>query len=189
MATITENNQNIQNSRAVKPNGVARIKGLVQRFAVCWEAHPEQAVVTVLDPKEQAARVKRELRKIGFSLELYGTPEAGAENVSAGCNYCRRVQSALQEIADWILPREEHQCMYEVEIDTQSLSYSRVRADRPDVRVTIQILHQNNWDQPIDKWEVGCLEDMQRALRDLGACEGAWRPLSCESAVGQVPTR
>lgn len=176
MATITENNQNIQNSQGVEPNGVARIKSLVQRFAVCWEAHPEQAVVTV-DQKGQALGVKRELRKIGFSVELYGTPELGAENVSPGCNHCRRVQSALQEIADWVLPREEHQCMYEVEIDTQSLSYSRVRSDRPDVRVTIQILHGNNWDQPIDECEVCCLEDMQRALRDLGACEVAWRPL------------
>jgi hypothetical protein len=142
MATITENNQNIQNSRSAEPNGLARIKGLVQQFAACSEAHPEQVVVTVPDQKGQAPGVKRELRKIGFSLEFYGTPEPGAENVSPGRNHCRRVQSALKEIADWVLPREEHQCMYEVEIDTQSLSYSRVRADRPDVRVTIQIFHQ-----------------------------------------------
>ena len=176
MATIIKNDQNMQNSQGVEPNGVARIRSLVQRFAVCWEAHPEQAVVTVLDPKEHGPRVKRELRKIGFSLELCGTPEPGAENVSPGCNHCRRVQSALKEIADWILPREERQCMYEVEIDTQSLSYSRVRADRPDVRVTVQILHEDNWDQPIDECEECCLKDMERALRELGACPGAWSP-------------
>jgi RNA polymerase sigma-70 factor (ECF subfamily) len=69
MATITENDQNIQEARAFEPIGLARIKGLVQQFAVCWEAHPEQAVVTVLDPKGQAPRAKVELRKIGFSLE------------------------------------------------------------------------------------------------------------------------
>ena len=177
MATITENNQNIQSPRVVEPNGVARIKSLIQRFAVCWETHPEQAVVTVLDPKERAPRVKRELRKIGFSLELYGTPEPGTENVSPGCNHCRRVQWALKEIADWVLPREEHQCTYEVEIDTQSLSYSRVRADRPDVRVTIQIFHRSNWEQPIDEYEQNGLKDMERALHELGACHGAWTSL------------
>ena len=42
MATIAENDQNIQNSQGPQPNGLARIKGLLQRFAVCWEAHPEQ---------------------------------------------------------------------------------------------------------------------------------------------------
>lgn len=174
MATITANDQNIQNSRGVEPSALARIKGLVQQFAVCWEAHPEQAAVTVLDPKGQAPRAKTELRKIGFSLELYGTPESAAKNVLPGCHDCVRAQSALKEIADWILPREERQCMYEVDADTQSLSYSRVRADRPDIRVTIQILHRSNWDQPIDEYEECCLKDMERALHEIGACEGAW---------------
>ena len=148
----------------------------MQRFAVCWEAHPEQAVVTVLDPKEQTPRVKRELRKIGFSLELCGTPEPGAENVSPGGNHCRRVQSALKEIADWVLPREDGRCVCEVQMEPQSLISSRVRADRPDVRVAIQILHRSNWDMPIDECEECCLRDMERALYQVGACEGAWSP-------------
>jgi hypothetical protein len=177
MATITENDQDLQNSRGFEPSGLARIKRFVQQFAVCWEAHPEQAVVTALDPKEQAPRVKKELRKIGFALELYGTPDSGAENVSPGSSRCRKVQSALEEIARWILPRELRRCMYEIEMGSQSLSYSRVRADRPDVCVTIQILHRNHWDQPIDECEELCLKDMERALLEVGACEGAWRPL------------
>jgi hypothetical protein len=176
MTTITENDHNAQNSPGADPSRLARIKSLVQRFAVCWEAHPEQAVVTVPDLKGQAPRVKRELRKIGFSLELYGTPEPGLDNASPGGDPCRRVESALKEIAHWILPRQQRQCMYEVEID-QSLSHSRVRADRPDVCVTIQIVHRNNWDQPIDECEESCLKDMERALDELGACDGAWRPL------------
>ena len=56
----------------------------------------------------------------------------------------------------------------------QSLIYSRQRADRPDVRLTIQILHRDHWDQPIDECEERCLKDMEQALRELGACEGAW---------------
>jgi hypothetical protein len=174
MATVTEHDQNIQNSRGVEPNGVARIKSLVQQFAVCWEAHPEQVVVSVLDPKAQAPRVKRELRKIGFSLALCGTPEPGAENVSPGCHDCLGVQSSLEQIARWILPREERQCMYEIRTEPQSLIYSRMRADRPDVRLTITIFHRNNWDQPIDECQEYCLKDMEQALHEVGACEGAW---------------
>ena len=176
MTTVSGNGQNIQNSRGLEPNGLARIKGLVQQFAVCWEAHPEQAVVTVMGPKDQAPRSRAELRKIGFSLELYGTPAPGVENVSPGSDHCRRVQWALKEIADWILPREDGGCVYEVQMEPQSLVSSRVRADRPDVRVTIQILHRSNWDMPIDECEECCLRDMERALHEVGACEGAWSP-------------
>lgn len=174
MATIPANDQNIQSSQGLQPNGLARIKGLVQRFAVCWEAHPEQAVVTVLDPKDQVRRAKAELRKIGFSLELYGTPESGAKSVSPEYHHCPGVQSSLEQIARWILPREERQCMYEIRTEPQSLIYSRIRADRPDVRLTITILHRNNWDQPIDECEEYCLKEMERALHEVGACEGAW---------------
>ena len=172
MITIAENDQNIQNLQGLQPNGLARIKGLVQRFRVCWEVHPEQALVKVVDSKH--ALVNRELRKIGFSLELYGTSEPGTEHVSPGCSHSRRLQAGLKEIADWILPREKRACIYEVEIDIQSLIYSRQRADRPDVRLTIQILHGDHWDQPIDECEELCLKDMDQALRELGACEGAW---------------
>jgi hypothetical protein len=174
MATIPANDQKTQSSQGFQPNGLARIKGLVQRFAVCWEAHPEQAVVKVLDPKGQAPRAKAELRKIGFSLELYGTPESGAKSVSPGYDHCPGVQSSLEQIARWILPREEFQCMYEIRTEPQSLIYSRIRADRPDVRLTITIFHRNNWDQPIDECEEYCLKEMERALHEVGACEGAW---------------
>lgn len=174
MATIAENDQNIRNAQGLRPNGLAKIRGMVQRFAVCWEAHPEQAIVTVPDPKDQVRRAKGELRKIGFSLELYGTPESRAENVSPGCHHCLRVQSALEQIAHWILPREERQCMYDIRAEPQSLIYSRMRADRPDVRLTITILHRNHWDQPIAECEECCLKDMERALQEVGASEGAW---------------
>lgn len=173
MTAITNKDQTIRNSQAV---GLSKIKDLVQRFKVCWEVHPEQALVTWMDLKEKGPRVNRELRKIGYSLELYGTPEPGAEQLSPGCHDCRAVESALKEIAEWILPREERQCqcLCEVQVDTQALTYSRMRADRPDIRVTIQILHRNNWEQPIDECEEGCLKDVERALQELGACNGAW---------------
>ena len=193
MAAITDNDENFRNSHDLGPLDPSRIKDLVQRFKVCWEAHPEQALVTVMDPKEKEKEKNkkekegdknpsshRELRNIGFSLELYGTPEPGAEDVLPGSDHCRRAESALKEIAAWILCREESQCkcIYEVQGHTESLSYSPVRGNRADILVTIQILHRDNWDQPIDECEACSLKDKERALHELGACNGGWRPLS-----------
>lgn len=162
-------NRDIHNageSESSVPSDFTRIKDLIQRFRVCWEAHPEQVLTT--------SHSQKEIRKIGFALELYGTHEPGAHQVRPGCKNCRRVQSALMEIANWILPREKRPSFYEVDMDTQSLSYSRSRGDRPDVRLTIQILHRNDWDRPIDECEMRCLKEMEQALGELGACQGTW---------------
>ena len=174
------NNQNSWGLEEPESSRLNVIRDLVRRFAVCWEAHPEQAVVTVLDPKQNERRFRRKIREIGFSLELCGTPEPWAKNVSPGGDDFRRVQSALKEIAEWILPREQRKCIFQIETELPSLHYSPVRKNRPDVCVTIQILHRNNWDQPIDDCEDSCLNEMERVLHELGACKGAWRPLLCK---------
>jgi hypothetical protein len=63
MAAIVENDQNIRNLQVLQPNGLTKIKSLVQRFAVCWEAHSEQTIVTVLDPNDQVPRVRQSYEK------------------------------------------------------------------------------------------------------------------------------
>lgn len=141
------------------------LKDMVQRFRVCWEVSPERALVD------------KKIQSIGFSLQLYGTHEPGTQHVTPGCEHCRRVQAALRKIADSILPREQRISRYEVTTDSRSLSYSHKRGDRPDVRVTIQILHRGGWDQPVDECEALCLKDMEQALSELGACKDVWRSL------------
>lgn len=170
-----KDDRNIRGLEQPEPSRLNVLRDLVQRFAVRWEAHPEQAVVTVLDPKQKERRFRRKIREIGFALELYGTPEPWATNVSPGGGDCRTVQSALKEIAEWILPREKRKCTFQIEMESQSLQYSPIRKNRPDIRVSIQILHPNNWDQPIDECEESCLNDMVRALHALGAREDEWR--------------
>jgi hypothetical protein len=98
-------------------------------------------------------------------------PESSLLSVIRG----RRVQSALKEIAEWILPREQRKCTFQIETESQSLHYLPVRKNRPDARVSIRILHRNNWDQPIDECEQSCLNNMVRALLALGARENEWR--------------
>ena len=136
---------------------------LVQRFRVCWEVDPE------------SASVNNELRKIGFSLQLFGTNELGTDDISPGGERCIVIQSALKTIIHSILPKDERLSKYEVTVDSQSLSYSHQRGDRPDVGATIRILHRGPWDEPIDDCQERCLKDMQQALGELGAFEGAWQ--------------
>jgi hypothetical protein len=159
----TENSSDRKQTELSESAALSRTKELVQRHKVCWEAYPEQALLS------------SEIRKIGFSLELYGTHEPGVDHVSPGCEHCTNVKSALKEIAQWILPREKRESLYQVEIENQTLSYAQERGDRPDVRATVRIVHRHGWEQPIDECEVRCLKEMKQSLCEIGACKGAWR--------------
>ncbi len=135
---------------------------LVNRYQVCWEVFPEYLMV---NGKE---------RQVGFELELTGTPEAGTDHVGPGCPACRRVYAALHAVADWILPKDERPSRYEVGPYEQALRYSAVRALRPDVTLSVKIVHRRGFDLPVDQCEVHCLEEMKQRLKQLGACERQW---------------
>jgi hypothetical protein len=70
MSTIN-NDQNIRGLEEPESSRLMVIRDLVQRFTVCWEAHPEQAVVAVPDTKRNERRFRRKIREIGFSIELW----------------------------------------------------------------------------------------------------------------------
>ena len=142
------------------------IKDLVQEFKVCWEVHPEYALVPGNPGKSGD---NRKLREIGFSFELYGTLEAKTDELSEGSSEFEKVVSALGAIAHSILPRGRTACSFAVEIDSQEVRYSGLRGNRPDVRAIIHVLHRNNWDNPIDPLEECCVKDMETALETLGA--------------------
>jgi hypothetical protein len=156
--------RNPKDSQPFEATDLSKLKDLVQRFRVCWELYPEQVLTG------------GEIRKVGFALELYGTHEPGTGHVDPGCDHCRTVQSALNDIAGWILPREERPSTYEVSVNGQGLSYSPARGNRPDVQVTIRIHHRGDFEQPVDECELRCLKEMQKALSELGACKGGWWP-------------
>lgn len=141
----------------------AVLRELVQRHWVCWEVWPECALVA------------GQKRQIGFALELSGTHEPGVEHPTPGCRHCRKVFAALQTIAVYILPREERPSWYEIEPFQSSLHYSPGRRNRPDVSLTIRIMHRNHFEQPVDECELRCLAEMKQRLRDLGASEGRYK--------------
>ncbi len=135
---------------------------LVKRYQVCWEVWPEHLMVEGAE------------RQVGFELELSGT-EPGIDHMPPGSLSCQRIYGSLHAVADWILPKEERAAVYEVGSYEQALRYSAVRDGRPDVVLSVKILHRQGYDQPVDQCEVRCLEEMEQRLTQLGACQSQWR--------------
>lgn len=142
---------------------VDTLRETVARYRVCWDVWPEFALV------------KGKRMQIGFELELSGTHEPGVEHPSPGCEHCQRVFLGLVEIADWIQPKERRLSRYEIEPYQQTLRYSQRRNSRPDVSLSLRILHREDGLQPVDPCEERCLDEMEHRLGEIGACKGSWR--------------
>jgi hypothetical protein len=74
------------------------------------------------------------------------------------------------------LPEERRPSKYELSPFDQSIRYSHMRKDRPDVLLTITISHRNHPMECIDECEVRCLNEIKPQLRDIGAEQRAWNP-------------
>lgn len=142
---------------------LTRMKDLVQRFRVCWDTLPEYSIV------------RHEKRQIGFALDLYGTHEAGVEHPQPGCSHCQRVYDGLRQLAAWALPKERRPSSYEISSFDHSIGYSPAHGNRPEVIVTIRILHGGGGlDDPVDPCEIRCLREIEGRLTELGVCRGRW---------------
>jgi len=139
------------------------LRMLVQDHRVCWEVLPEKIPV-----KDEAPL------KIGFDLMLYGTHEEG-EHPTPGCEKCKQIYRDLRKIANWVLPKEERPSRYEISIYDSAIRYNRMRGSRPDVGLTIKILHRSEYDRPVDECEIACLNEMKTKLSSLGAQERYWK--------------
>ena len=132
---------------------------LVHRHKVCWEVWPEVCA-------------GNHHQQIGYELELFGSDEE-IEDFSPCCRECVRIGAALRSIADGITELSDD-VRTEVVFGGQSLTYSPTRGNRPDVTLSIRILHRSAYENPLDQSERAYLEKMKARLRDLGACEHSW---------------
>lgn len=138
------------------------LQTLVKAHQVCWEVLPEQIPVVEDRP-----------RQVGFDLMLYGT-HAPEDHPFPGCEKCQIIYKDLRKIAKWILPKDKRTSRYEIEIFDRAIRYDHARGNRPDVSLTVKILHRSDFDQPVDECEVQCLTDMKTKLSKLGVKEGRW---------------
>ena len=139
------------------------LKELAQRFKVCWKVWPEY--IFVGDQK----------RQVGYELELAGTHEAEVAHPEPGSEHCQHVYDALRQIAEYIIPREGRPSAYEIGPFDRSIRYWPLHSNRPDVMLTIRLVHRHGYEQPLNECEDRCLKEMEARLRDLGACRLQWR--------------
>jgi hypothetical protein len=138
-------------------NGLAE---LVRRYQVCWEVWPEHTVVG------------QKSRQVGFELELLGS-DKGMSEFDPGCPQSAEIHAALEAVARSILENDE-QVRFQIDHNGQSLCYSPARKNRPDVTLSIKILHRTGFENPVDESERNYLEKTKARLRQLGACEHQW---------------
>ena len=141
-----------------------RLRAFARLHRVCWEVLPEQFV-----------REPGQLLQVGFSLMLYGAHDRDTDHPLPGCEQCKIIYRHLREIAEWIVPKAERLSRYEIEIYDDTVRYDPVRGNRPDVTVTIKILHRSGFDAPVDQCEVFCLHEMEEKLVQIGAQHQRWK--------------
>jgi hypothetical protein len=138
------------------------LQELVERYQVCWDVYPHEEMWN-------GARIQT-----GFDLELYGTHRRDVQHANPGCSHCIEVYDALQAIALSIVPEERRPSQYELSTYDQSIRYSHMRHDRPDVLLTITIAHRNSPMAEIDECEVKCVDEIKAKLREIGADRRTW---------------
>ena len=151
------------------PKTLERLKALAREHRVCWEVWPEQLAVR-----------DRESLHVGFDLVLNGAHAHDKDRPSPGCEKCQVIFERLREVAEWIVPKAERPSRYDIQIFDHAVHYAPERGNRPDVALTIKILHRSGIDRPVDECEVLCLNEMKARLSQIGAQHRQWN----ESAPG-----
>ena len=161
-----------ENLESPAENGeVLYLRDLVEKHKICWDVWPEY----------HQDRKGRKIQ-IGFELNLIGNHYQPSHIPAPGCDECLKVYNALLEIAVWILPQEKRLSRYEIQIFDHALRYTPSRKLRPEVTLTLKILHAEGFDRPVDACEQKCLNEMKAKLRQLGALQGRWQPSNKSSS-------
>ena len=146
-------------------DGIAYLRDLVAKHKICWEVWPEY---------HQDSKGRK--IQIGFELDLIGNHYQPSHLPSPGCDECFKVYNALWEIAVWILPQEKRLSRCEIQFFDHALRYAPSRKLRPEVTLTLKIIHAEGFDRPVDACEQKCLNEITAKLRQLGALQGRWQP-------------
>ena len=144
---------------------VEELRDVVRKRQVCFDAFRERVGFQVASS-----------RAVGYELVLSGIHAQGSHPPQPGCDLCRDVYDDLKKIAEGILPEEHRASFYEIEPYRPVIRATRKRKLRGEVSLSIKILHRDHYEDPIDKCETRCLVEMEDRLKQIGACEGEWKP-------------
>ena len=138
----------------------AKRNGWLNGFAVSWHLWPYR---TVID---------REVRQIGFELELIGSHCLDPNHFDPGCPQCCRVRSALIAAAEHltkdVFPNIQDSLTYDIDSHPTSIVYS---ANRACVIVSIIVMRRHAFERPMDVSDNLVLSNMKQSMAELGIPE------------------
>jgi hypothetical protein len=139
----------------------SRIREWVLEHRVTWELGPLQEIVD------------HRLVTVGFELRLFAQHSAGAHPLP-GCGECLALHDRLRAITIATLPHERRASWWQLAPFDAAFHLRPESEWRPEVELTVQILHRNGSARPLDASEKRCADEVQQALRDLGAQPRSW---------------
>lgn len=145
------------------PLELEALRRIVVEREVCWDVFPERVGFS-----------RAGIKAIGFELVLIGIHSPGEHPPRPGCPLCKEVYRSLRTVAEWILPDEHRASMYEIGPYHAAIRATHKRNMRPEVSLSIRILHRDHFDAPIDACETRCLAEMEERLARIWASKGAW---------------
>lgn len=115
--------------------------------------------------------VDGERRQTGFELELLGSHCSDSHHFDLTCSMCKRVLATLRAIAGSIVPRSDNSVRYEIDAHAQSIVLLPRLQNRSFVTLSIRISHSQGFDQPIDAYQINCLNEIKGHLQRVGVRE------------------
>lgn len=142
-------------------NTSKQFKEWIQKHKVCWEMLPYCSLTS--EGKKQ----------IGFELDLYAQFEDGVM-ANPGCSLCDQIFAKLRDIARLVLPKEHRPTRYDIQVFDAAFHYRPETNLKPEVQLTVLIVHRQNYLGPVDACESKCAREIQEGLRAAGVPRKVW---------------
>lgn len=151
-------------AQVVSDDTIGQLRHIVRQYRVCYEVWPAWLMV------EQTKR------QVGYEIELCGVHQCHAEGDWLPCEHPCQTYNQLKRIAHWLITGNTTTARCQIQPYDEALHRSPRRRFRPDVIVTIKILHRGDhrFDAPVDHCQELCLKQFCEKLAALGIAEGIW---------------
>lgn len=133
-----------------------------------------EAYEVVYDTALAKRVVDGELRAIGFDVTLSATHRADVRRAPIGGTHAHEIYEALKAIAEAVIPPDNAINCFIRPFD-HAIHESVQRRMREDVELVIELRHASGYLDAVDEAERHGVEEIKRALDELGVQYRVWR--------------
>lgn len=112
---------------------------------------------------------------IGMSLILAGTDKN--ETITGDEKAETDVSDKLYNLAEWLIPKDNPHVRFEIRRHDDEVFYdpNDLRTNRKNYFVGIRILHNEQFDVPIDEFQTQTLKQFESKLKELSCPRNHWK--------------